>query len=289
MDILKLEYFVSVAKYLNFTKAAKEHHIAQTAMSRQIASLEDEIGIPLFIRNNRKVELTSAGELLYYEATNFLQSFNRTIAIVKHTFEKKTGLLKIGIGTYDRYIASDIMRNFSSLYPQIEITVDQYDYRTLSDKLVDGHLDLIFCINKYTDICEDIATIKIFEEPWSLAVNVKHEWASKDVIKREELKGQDLITMNDGSQAESRSIPFPSFDLNERIHVNSLDAKLLILESNLGVTIIPAFLKGISPNIKLIAIDPPLVPRIFVVAYLQSNNNPSMKLFLSSLKNGKNT
>ncbi len=63
MEIRKLSYFISVVKHKNFTKAAQEHHMVQTAMSRQIASIEEELGVVLLKRNNRTVLLTSAGEV----------------------------------------------------------------------------------------------------------------------------------------------------------------------------------------------------------------------------------
>ena len=62
MKIEKLCYFLSVAKHQNFTKAAKECHIAQPAISKQMLSLEKELGFPLFERKNRRVELTDAGK-----------------------------------------------------------------------------------------------------------------------------------------------------------------------------------------------------------------------------------
>lgn len=63
MRTTQLEYFIAVAKYKNFTRAANECYIAQSAISQQINALEEELGFPLFIRQTRKVILTEAGEL----------------------------------------------------------------------------------------------------------------------------------------------------------------------------------------------------------------------------------
>lgn len=62
MQIRQLEYFVAVAEQLNFTKAAKQFYISQTAVTLQIKALEEELGVVLFYRTNRKVELTPAGK-----------------------------------------------------------------------------------------------------------------------------------------------------------------------------------------------------------------------------------
>ncbi len=285
MDIIKLKYFVSVAKYLNFTKAANENHIAQTAMSRHIAHLEAELGVLLFYRDNRSVELTSAGSKLYFEASNLLDYYDNAISRVKNSALNYTSNLKIGVGTYDRYLASDPISHFSTTYPKVEISIDQYDYKTLSDKLVQGHLDIVFCIDKYTQISEDILTITINKDPWKLAVNVEHPFASKSAVKSNEMNNQRLITMNNGSQDDIMGHSVPNFNFYDYIRVNSLDAKLLLVESNLGITFLPAIIKNISPKIKFLDIKSAFIPRTFVVAYLKTNHNPALKLFLDILDN----
>ena len=68
MQIRQLEYFVAVSEHLNFTKAAKQFYISQTAVTQQIKALEQELGAELFIRNNRHVELTPAGKTFLEDA-----------------------------------------------------------------------------------------------------------------------------------------------------------------------------------------------------------------------------
>ena len=75
MKIEKLYYFLSVAKHRNFTKAAQECHIAQPAISKQMLSLEKELGFQLFERKNRRVELTEAGEQFYQSISCLLKTF----------------------------------------------------------------------------------------------------------------------------------------------------------------------------------------------------------------------
>ena len=77
MNIHSLQYFCSVAKHLNFSKAAEECHIAQTAMSRSIAAMEDELGFRLFDRTRHHVELTPAGAYFLKEA----KSWNSIISL----------------------------------------------------------------------------------------------------------------------------------------------------------------------------------------------------------------
>ena len=84
MKIEKIGYFLSVAKHLNFTKAAQECHIAQPAISRQMSSLEEELGFMLFDRSSRRVRLTPAGQSFYNSMTRFINDYDNSIEQLRH-------------------------------------------------------------------------------------------------------------------------------------------------------------------------------------------------------------
>ena len=73
MQLRQLEYFIAVAEHLNFTKAAQQFYISQTAVTLQIKALEEELGVTLFHRSNRKVELTPAGKTFLEDANAILR------------------------------------------------------------------------------------------------------------------------------------------------------------------------------------------------------------------------
>ena len=79
MNLERLEYFAAVAENLNFTRAAEDCHVAQTAISRHIAALESEVGCKLFYRTNRAVELTPAGKAFYSEILPMLEHYRRAL------------------------------------------------------------------------------------------------------------------------------------------------------------------------------------------------------------------
>ncbi len=83
MKIEKLYYFLSVAKHKNFTKAAQECHIAQPAVSKQMLSLEKELGFELFQRKNRRVELTDAGQEFYQSISCLIEEYENSIKRVR--------------------------------------------------------------------------------------------------------------------------------------------------------------------------------------------------------------
>ena len=88
MKIEKLYYFLSVAKHLNFTRAAQECHIAQPAISEQISSLERELGVQLFERGARSIRLTAAGEVFYQNISRFVQNYEQSLREVRTSLQE---------------------------------------------------------------------------------------------------------------------------------------------------------------------------------------------------------
>ena len=89
MKIEKIGYFLSVARHLNFTKAAQECHIAQPAISRQMSSLEEELGFALFDRSSRKVRLTPAGQSFYTSMMRFVNDYDNGVEQLRHISEER--------------------------------------------------------------------------------------------------------------------------------------------------------------------------------------------------------
>ncbi|MEF2561281.1 MAG: LysR family transcriptional regulator [Negativibacillus sp.] len=89
MKIEKIGYFLSVARHLNFTKAAQECHIAQPAISRQMSSLEEELGFALFDRSSRKVRLTPAGQSFYTSMMRFVNDYDSGVEQLRHISDEQ--------------------------------------------------------------------------------------------------------------------------------------------------------------------------------------------------------
>ena len=87
MNLKQLEYFVSVAETLNFTRAARKCFISQTAMTQQIRALEESIGVLLFIRDKHHVELTPAGRVFMYEAKAILSRSEEAVKLARSAAE----------------------------------------------------------------------------------------------------------------------------------------------------------------------------------------------------------
>lgn len=96
MDIKQLKYFIAIAEEGSISKAAKRLHMAQPPLSQQLKALEAELGIELFERHTRKLEITSAGQAMYHKAKQILQLMDITIKEVKDINDGLAGKLSIG-------------------------------------------------------------------------------------------------------------------------------------------------------------------------------------------------
>ena len=100
MELRLLRYFLTVAKEQSFTKAAEQLHITQPTLSRQMAALEDELGITLFLRNGKRISLTDEGILLIRRALDILHLEEKTLEELKGKEDVVEGTITIGCGEF---------------------------------------------------------------------------------------------------------------------------------------------------------------------------------------------
>ena len=125
MKIEKLYYFLSVAKHLNFTRAAQECPIAPPAISEQIRSREREWGVQLFERGARSIRLTAAGEVFYQHISRFVQNYEQSLREVRTSLQEKS--LVIGVNHFNLpRLLSGAVRRLQERFPSIRV-----EYRNL--------------------------------------------------------------------------------------------------------------------------------------------------------------
>lgn len=122
MELRHLRYFLTVAEELSFTKASQKLFISQPPLSRQIKELENEIGTELFIRNNKRVELTDAGKYFKQKIESQLQELEVTILQTKRIGENLSGEYRIG------YISSNILQYNNSACPVLNEEISVFEY-----------------------------------------------------------------------------------------------------------------------------------------------------------------
>ena len=149
MEIRELRSFIHVARAGSFSRAASELYIAQPALSRQIAKLEEEIGATLLVRHGRGVRLTAAGARLLERAEMISNMVTETGEHVRATADEERGYLAIGLPpTMGALIGAELVRDFREIYPRVSLHIREGQSSSLQEWVADRRVDLAVVYNQ---------------------------------------------------------------------------------------------------------------------------------------------
>jgi len=173
IDISKIPAFLAVAECLNFTVAADRLFISQSSLSKTIASLEDAVGFPLFVRKNRKVMLTAEGAYLYRDLSKIMNSFNRTMENASNINRGLTGSFSVGTSGYlsRTPIFERLCSEYSLDNPTFDIEFKQLKYSDVRSSLLSGKLDMILTNQNNIDVLRGYQMLRVFKSEPVLICN----------------------------------------------------------------------------------------------------------------------
>lgn len=198
MNLTKIRYFVEVAKCKSFTQASKNLFTAQPNLSKQVAQMEKELGIALFVHNRRFVQLTPAGEFLYEQLKEIPAQlddiFSQADAIAHD------GIHELSIGILDgqelnTYLSS-CLKNLSCCYADIDIKLERGSFRHLRNGLYNGTYDIIFTFDFDINDIEDFDSISLFTLDSALLINKDNPLANLQALTFEQLKEEPFIVIS---------------------------------------------------------------------------------------------
>lgn len=294
MTLERLRYFVSVAQCLNFTRAAAECHIAQTAMSRQIAALEAEVGCRLLDRDRRSVRLTPAGQTFYEGVVLLLDQYQGALERTRSASKGMEGSLRLGIGQYERSFVSQLVQEFHQHYPHIEVSVSQYSYQALVQQLLRGTVDVIFALPISAEYLagRGVELLKLFTAQLDVAVGREHPFAGLPEFPIDRLEGERVITLSEDDgpcsieQFYTQSCMY-GLHPGQVQRANSLEALLLMVEAGMGVAFMPHFLKPLLPERVVLLPQSSYPPGKFVAAWRKGDPNPATAVFTGGIHNSQ--
>ncbi|MHB1407033.1 MAG: LysR family transcriptional regulator [Desulfitobacteriaceae bacterium] len=145
MDIQQLKAFYEVARWHSFSKAAKELYLSQPAVSRQISSLETEIGLPLFIRMANHVSLTDSGRKLLAYAEEIIHTFEQATRTIQNLRDLRQGTVTVAADSFlSQYFLPRFAREFHRRYPSLQLQIRTHPHADLPQLLTEGQIDLAF-------------------------------------------------------------------------------------------------------------------------------------------------
>ena len=192
MELLQLRYFCVVAKHQNMTKAAAELMISQPALSKTIASLEKELGTPLFVRRNRSIFLNRAGEILYQKIDQSINLIDDTVSEIRELSNEPFGNVRLLVLSASSYMPGFYIA-FHQRYPFIKLQLSNY--------IRYEHMfmyDCDFCITAdagFTPLAGN-CVVPILTERFVLAVQKQHPLAGRGSIHLKEAAPYPFVASN---------------------------------------------------------------------------------------------
>ncbi|MCU0935055.1 MAG: LysR substrate-binding domain-containing protein [Gammaproteobacteria bacterium] len=245
MNLRDLRYVLAVAETRHFGRAAERCFVSQPTLSSQIKKLEEWLGITIFERTNRSVEVTPIGEAILVHARLLLEQADAIEQVARAHRDPLAGPLRVGaIPTLSPYLMPLILVPLRRQYPQLKLVLTEEITDALTQRLRKHELDAILIATPAEE--SDLQEMPLFEEPFWLAHPRKHPLYGKDDITRSDLESVDLLLLADG-HCLARQV-MDVCRLAERPHggeigdlrAASLETLLQLVGAGFGCTLVPA-------------------------------------------------
>ncbi len=192
MELRHLRYFLAVAKELHFGRAAQGLQMAQPPLSQQIKQLETELGVMLFARTKRKVELTAAGQVLQQEALQLFKQLEQGVKKTQQAARGEVGKLEIAFVSSAMYsLLPDYLKQFRAQYPQVDIVLHELSTQEQLQGLMDNRLDIGFMRPPVDQGI--LQTRSVLQEALVAALPSGHRLAPQQQLTIGDLQGESFV------------------------------------------------------------------------------------------------
>jgi len=240
MEIETIREFLTLAGCRNYNKAAKQLFISQPTLSRHIRELEADIGVPLFTRSTRKVELTEFGAYFLPYANKIVDTENQYLSGIAATVKRQQNSISVGYISLLELSIADLASEITSANKDIDFTATKGASEDLRRGLREGTFDFIFIreVQPYKD--PDLSRIQLFHTPPTLIMPKQHPLAKKKQIDISMLKDEKFLMTEDDALT---TVLAPSlsreagFDLNIVFH-GTREQVLRLVDRGVGVSLV---------------------------------------------------
>lgn len=268
MELRHLRYFAAVARYLNYTRASRHLHVTQPALSQAVLDLEDELGVKLLARNRRRVHLTSAGTVLLREAGAILSHADTARRQTQRAERGETGRVAIGfMGSAAGPFLPRVIRAYRRQYPEVELHLRELVPDEQLEALESNTIDVGFSRPFPPETADWIESDLIYNDRLALALPRDHRLAAKRRVDLREVAGEDFVLFHrrgapslfDACIALCGRAGFTPRVVDE---AHLMATVLTLVESGLGVSLVPACVRYLHPQECLLHAAAPASPRI---------------------------
>jgi DNA-binding transcriptional LysR family regulator len=290
----QLRIFVSAAKHLNFTRAAEEVHISPPAVSMQIKEIELQVDAPLFIKEGRRLRLSSAGEYFLNHARHILQTLQECEKVIAQLKGNRIEIIRVGLISTAQYFLPQVLKLFRVKHSEYKIILEIRNRQDLVELLRDGEIDIAIMGLVPKEIDTKVYTIA--NHPHVFIANFGHPLTEQKKIQPEALNNFDFISREKGSGTRAHMEAFiQDHDIQPNIimEMSSNESIKQAVMAGLGISFvsqhtIAAELKNNQLRV-LNVIDTPINRKWHVVTLNPMSNNCSVELLKDFILNQSET
>lgn len=290
MNFNNMKYFIDAAELGSFTKAGRKNYVSQTAVSFQIASMEKELGFPLFLREKNEIRLTQAGKNFYENCCKILYFYNQAVKNASEIAGRKEEVIRIGItGPGDSLFLPEIVSAFQKKYSRVNIKLERDTFYGLKNRLKHNLIDIAFNFSYDIQGESGILIEKLLESKVVLLVSRQHPLAARKIIDPIEAAGEKIIMVskdygpaNFEHMLEARRMEGyePVLEI-----VESVEVLEMYVEMNHGVAFIPKRLFRYNPSrCTTVEIRGSRETNEYVASWMQDNKNKLILPFIEAAR-----
>ncbi|SDN04692.1 LysR family transcriptional regulator, transcription activator of glutamate synthase operon [Psychrobacillus sp. OK028] len=285
MELRQLRYFIEVAEREHISDASVHLHVAQSAVSRQIANLEDELGVQLFERIGRNVKLTPIGKIFLEHTLSAIQAIDFAKNQIDDYLNPEKGTIKIGFPTsLAGHLLPTVISAFKKEHPNVAFHLRQGSYNYLIEAVKQRELNLAF-LGPLPPKDSNLNNTILFTENFSILVNVNHPFANRDRIPLIDLRNEDFVLFPEGYIMQKLVVEACNsvgFSPKVSSEGEDMDAIKGLVSAGIGLTLLPesTFYDSTPRFTKKIPIELPNIRRtVGIISPATRNLSPSEKVF----------
>lgn len=287
MNIYQLKCFITVCRYMSFTKAAKQLVISQQGVSKIITRMESELEAPLFIRNNSKLELTGYGKLLLNSALVILREYNNVTEQIEEMKAQNNQTLNIYLPTGMRNVFPfDTLDLFLQLHPQINVNLQQAPDIECENALVSGKADVAFCTLPLDTEVFTIHTQK--SQPVYFLVSKSNPLAKFKSLNVSQLRKERFITIDAENKCGDDFVArCEKAGFMPNVYMRTSDIQLIyeLCQKNNGISFLVGTPVDLPEKLAIIPEDPPNVWEVALTSLTYHKQSEAAQEFIHFFQN----
>lgn len=245
MNLRDLNYIIAVADSHHFGKAAERCFVSQPTLSGQVKKLEQELGVALFERTNRSVEITPVGEAIITHARQIMEQADVIRQLARAQQDPLAGPLRLGaIPTLSPYLMPLILKPLKKQHPQMKLVLSEELTDSLLQRLRNHKVDAALLATPVEEL--DLDALPLFDEPFWVAYPRKHAFYTRDRITLQDLKHENLLLLAEGHCLAKQAMDVCHIKEREQqgemadLRAASLETLIQLVAAGIGITLVPA-------------------------------------------------